>query len=108
MKKDTHPANNRLVIFEDASSGARFLLYSTVATTEKGKWDDGKEYDLMRTEVSSASHPFFTGKDIQLDTAGRAEKFRQKVAAAKPTKETSSKKAEEKKEEESAPVKEEA
>ena len=86
MKKDIHPANNRLVIFEDISSGDRFLVYSTIETTETAKWEDGKEYDLARTEVSSASHPFFTGKDIQLDTAGRAEKFRQKIAAAKPKK----------------------
>ena len=83
MKTDIHPANHRQVIFQDASSGSRYLVYSTVATKETAKWDDGKEYPLFSIEISSASHPFYTGQDKALDTAGRAEKFKQRAAKAK-------------------------
>lgn len=74
MKKDTHPTNYRDVVFEDNSSGAKFLLGSTVKTTEKTTLD-GKEYDLYRVEISSASHPFYTGNEKVIDTAGRVERF---------------------------------
>ena len=83
MKKDTHPDNHRQVIFQDASSSARFLVYSTVETNEKAKWDDGKEYPLFHIEISSASHPFYTGQSKTIDTTGRIEKFRARAAAAK-------------------------
>lgn len=83
MKKDIHPADHRPVIFEDSSSGARYLIHSTVATETKGKWDDGKEYPLFHIEISSASHPFYTGQAKSIDTAGRIEKFRARAAAAK-------------------------
>jgi large subunit ribosomal protein L31 len=83
MKKDTHPANHRPVIFEDSSSGARFLIHSTVETEATGKWEDGKEYPLMQIEISSASHPFYTGHAKTMDTTGRIEKFRARAAAAK-------------------------
>lgn len=76
MKKDIHPSNYRLVIFEDSSSSERFLIESTVATTETGKWEDGKEYPLYYIEVSSASHPFYTGKQNLVDTAGRVDRFK--------------------------------
>lgn len=82
MKKDIHPENFRKVIFEDNSSGARFLIASTVQTDEKDKWEDGKEYPLHKVEISSASHPFYTGQSKTIDTAGRVEKFKQRVAAA--------------------------
>lgn len=83
MKKDIHPENYRPVIFEDASSGARFLVASTVNTAERAKWEDGKEYPLFRVEISSASHPVYTGDAKALDTTGRAEKFRARAAKAK-------------------------
>lgn len=87
MKTDIHPKNYRLVIFKDASSDAQFLIGSTVETKETAKWTDGKEYPLVMIEVSSKSHPFYTGQDKALDTAGRAEKFKaraaKKVAAKK-------------------------
>ncbi len=82
MKKDIHPDNYRLVIFEDSTSGARFLIGSTIATKEVGKWEDGKEYPLTHIEISSASHPFYTGKETVIDTAGRVDKFKRRVAAA--------------------------
>lgn len=83
MKKDTHPENYRQVIFHDSSSGERFLIGSTVATSETDKWNDGKEYPLYTMEISSASHPFYTGKEKMMDTAGRVEKFKARAAAAK-------------------------
>ena len=86
MKKDIHPDNYRAVIFLDNSSGAKFLINSTAKTNKKGKWEDGKEYPLYAVEISSASHPFYTGKEKMLDTAGRVEKFRTRAAAAQKTK----------------------
>lgn len=82
MKKDIHPNNYRNVIFQDVSSGEQFLIGSVVETTEKTKWTDGKEYDLYKVEISSASHPFYTGKETVLDTAGRVDKFKKRQTAA--------------------------
>ena len=82
MKKDIHPTDYRQVIFEDMTSGAQFLIYSTVATKDNGTFkDDGKEYPLFRVEISSASHPFYTGNEVILDTAGRVDKFKKRQAA---------------------------
>lgn len=83
MKKDIHPKDYRPVIFRDSSSGEQFLIGSTVKATEKGTWSDGKEYPLYNIEISSASHPFYTGKEKVMDTAGRVEKFQARAAAAK-------------------------
>lgn len=83
MKTDIHPANYRQVIFEDTTSGERFLFGSTIASSETAKWDDGQEYPLVQVEISSASHPFYTGKDTTIDSAGRVDKFRKRQAAAK-------------------------
>jgi large subunit ribosomal protein L31 len=83
MKADIHPKNYRQVIFQDASSKTQYLIGSVVATTETATWTDGKEYPLFHVEVSSASHPFYTGQEMALDTAGRAEKFKQRAAKAK-------------------------
>lgn len=83
MKKDIHPENYRPVLFIDNSNGAEFVISSTVNTNEKAKAKDGKEYPVFRLEVTSASHPFYTGNEKSLDTAGRAEKFKAKVAKAK-------------------------
>lgn len=74
MKKDIHP-EYRPVIFHDTQSDHYFLTRSTVQSKETIKWEDGNEYPLVKVEVSSASHPFYTGKKIYLDTAGRVEKF---------------------------------
>ena len=83
MKKDIHPQNNRKVIFIDDSSSERFLVYSTVETGKVEKWTDGKEYPAYNIEISSASHPFYTGKENILDAAGRVEKFKTRMAKAK-------------------------
>ncbi len=83
MKKDIHPKDYKEVLFIDNSNGAEFIIASTVHTTEKAKAKNGKEYPLYRLEVSSASHPFYTGNEKSLDTAGRAEKFKARVAKAK-------------------------
>lgn len=80
MKKDLHPENYRSVIFEDVTAGKRFLIASTIDTDRTDKWDDGKEYPLYQVEISSASHPFYTGQSKVIDTAGRVEKFRARAA----------------------------
>jgi large subunit ribosomal protein L31 len=74
MKKEIHP-NYRDVVFLDTSSEFKFLTKSTIETKESITWEDGKDYPLVKVEVSSASHPFYTGKKMLLDTAGRVEKF---------------------------------
>ncbi len=83
MKSEIHPKNYRQVIFEDSSSGERFLLGSTIEAEETGEWTDKKEYPLVKIEISSASHPFYTGKETVIDTAGRVDKFKRRLAAAK-------------------------
>ena len=90
MKKDIHP-DYKEVVFQDVQSDFKFLTKSTMSSDETIKWEDGKEYPLIKVEVSSASHPFYTGKKIFVDTAGRVEKFNQKYKAkqsAKPAAET--------------------
>ncbi len=77
MKKDIHP-NYREVIFKDVSADFSILTKSTVETSEMGTWDDGKEYPLYKVDISSASHPFYTGKQRIIDTEGRVEKFKKK------------------------------
>lgn len=74
MKKDIHP-NYRDVVFWDLSSDHKFITRSTIQTTETIEWEDGKEYPVYKVEVSSMSHPFYTGKNVLLDTAGRVDKF---------------------------------
>ncbi len=88
MKADTHPKNFRPVIFHDNSSGERFLISSTVATQGTDTWTDGKEYPVTHVEVSSASHPFYTGNEKVMDTAGRVEKFKTRAGKKAPTKKT--------------------
>lgn len=83
MKTDIHPDNYRLVIFEDVTAGKRFLIASTVQTSKTDKWEDGKEYPLYQVEISSASHPFYTGQSKIVDTAGRVDKFKKRAAAKK-------------------------
>ena len=76
MKKDIHP-DYRDVVFQDMSMDFKFITRSTIQTREKITLD-GTEYPLVKIEVSSESHPFFTGQHKIVDTAGRVEKFRQK------------------------------
>lgn len=79
MKADIHP-NYRDVVFYDTSSEFKFLTKSTIETSETITWEDGKDYPLFKVEVSSQSHPFYTGKKMMLDTAGRVEKFNRRYA----------------------------
>lgn len=83
MRQDIHPEGYRPVIFEDVTSGKRFLIASTIRTEKTDKWEDGKEYPVFQVEISSASHPFYTGETKVIDTAGRVEKFKARTAAAK-------------------------
>lgn len=79
MKSDIHP-KYRTVVFHDVSADEKFLTGSTIETKETTQWEDGKEYPLVKVDISSASHPFYTGKQKFLDTAGRVEKFQKKFA----------------------------
>lgn len=75
MKKGMHPENYRFVVFKDMSNGFSFLTKSTAASKETIKWEDGKEYPLIKLEISNTSHPFFTGKMKLVDSAGRVDKY---------------------------------
>ena len=77
MKKAIHP-EYRAVVFQDISSDFKFLTRSTIKTKETIRWEDGNEYPLVKIEVSSQSHPFYTGKQNIVDTAGRVDRFRRK------------------------------
>jgi large subunit ribosomal protein L31 len=79
MRKDIHPKDYRLVVFKDISNDFSFITRSTVNTKETVKWEDGKEYPLVKLEISNTSHPFYTGKIKLVDTTGRVDKFRQKM-----------------------------
>jgi large subunit ribosomal protein L31 len=79
MKTDTHP-NKQPVVFQHNSSDISFLTRSTKSSSEKVKWEDGKEYPLIKVEISSHSHPFFTGKQKVIDQGGRVDKFRKRYA----------------------------
>jgi large subunit ribosomal protein L31 len=82
MKKEIHPSDYRPVLFVDSSNGVEFVIPSTVATKETGKAKDGKTYPMYSIEISSSSHPFYTGQEKVLDTAGRVERFKAKQAKA--------------------------
>lgn len=79
MKKGIHPKNYRFVIFRDMSTGDEILTRSTAPSKETTTYE-GKQYPLVKVEISSASHPFFTGRMKFVDTAGRIEKFNKKFA----------------------------
>ncbi len=78
MKKDIHPKNYRLVIFKDMSNDYSFLTKSSASSKETAKWEDGNEYPLIKLDISHTSHPFYTGKQQLVDTAGRIDKFKSK------------------------------
>ncbi|MEZ4998636.1 MAG: type B 50S ribosomal protein L31 [Bacteroidales bacterium] len=75
MKEGIHPNNYRLVVFQDMSNGFTFMTRSTAASRDTIKWEDGKDYPLIKLEISNTSHPFYTGKMKLVDTAGRVDKF---------------------------------
>jgi large subunit ribosomal protein L31 len=79
MKADIHP-QYKDVVFQDVTSNFAFLTRSTLHTKDTITWEDGKEYPLVKVEVSSASHPFYTGKQKLVDTSGRVDKFRKRYA----------------------------
>jgi large subunit ribosomal protein L31 len=79
MKKGIHP-EYRAVVFHDVSSEFSILTRSTIKSSETIQWTDGNTYPLVKLEISSGSHPFFTGKQKLMDTAGRVEKFNKKYS----------------------------
>lgn len=80
MKKDIHPKGYRMVVFKDISCDYAFLTRSAVETKDTITWTDGKEYPLVKLEISHMSHPYYTGKMKLIDTAGRVDKFRTRYA----------------------------
>jgi large subunit ribosomal protein L31 len=80
MQKGIHPSNYRLVVFKDMSNGDSFLSKSTTNTKDVIVWEDGKEYPVIKLEISNTSHPFYTGKNVLVDTAGRIDKFKKRYA----------------------------
>lgn len=80
MKKDIHPKGYRMVIFKDISTEEGFLTKSCANSKENMTWEDGNSYPVVKVEISSFSHPFFTGKLKFVDTAGRIDKFNKKFA----------------------------
>jgi large subunit ribosomal protein L31 len=80
MKADIHP-QYRPVVFQDMSSGTSFLTRSSISTNETVTWEDGNTYPMAKVEISSASHPFFTGTMKIVDTAGRVERFERRYGA---------------------------
>lgn len=81
MKQSIHP-DYRPVVFRDASADFSFLTRSTATSERSVTWTDGREYPVIDVEVSSASHPFYTGQSKVLDTAGRVERFRRRYGQA--------------------------
>lgn len=79
MKPEIHP-DYREVVFHDVSCDFKFITRSTIKTKETTTWTDGKEYPLVKIEVSSESHPFYTGQQKIIDTQGRVDKFRQRYS----------------------------
>ena len=80
MKKGIHPENYRFVVFKDISCNYAFLTKSTVASKDTILWEDGKEYPLVKLEISNMSHPYYTGKMKLIDTAGRVDKFKTRAS----------------------------
>jgi large subunit ribosomal protein L31 len=81
VKPDIHP-EYRPVVFQDTSSDLAFLTRSTIETSETIEWEDGNTYPFAKVEISSESHPFYTGKQILVDSGGRVERFRRRYARA--------------------------
>lgn len=88
MKKGIHPTNYRTVVFKDMSNGTTFLSRSTAETKETVVYDDGQEYPVIKLEISNTSHPFYTGKNVLVDTAGRIDKFNKRFGKKAPVTKT--------------------
>ena len=83
MRKGIHPENYRFVVFKDMSNGQAFLSKSSAPSKETITFEDGKEYPLIKLEISNTSHPYYTGKMKFIDTAGRIEKFKRRYEKKK-------------------------
>ena len=81
-KKVTQPEDYRYVVFADEAAGFSFLTRSTAQSEETIKWEDGVEYPLIKVQISSASHPFFTGEEKIIDTEGRVDRFKARAKRA--------------------------
>lgn len=84
MKDGIHP-HYRPVVFRDRAAGYAFLTRSTAATTGTNSWEDGAEYPVIDVDISSASHPFYTGKQVIVDTAGRVDRCNRRHGRSPPT-----------------------
>jgi large subunit ribosomal protein L31 len=93
MKTDLHPNDYRPVVVKDTAAGFAFLTKSTAKTDKTTKWEDGNEYPLVEVYISSASHPFYTGKETLVDTEGRVDRFKARAEAAKARKDALASKA---------------
>lgn len=80
MKQGIHPESYRVVVFKDMTNGDSFLSKSTSNTKETITWEDGNVYPLVKLDISNTSHPFYTGKNMLVDTAGRIDKFKKRYA----------------------------
>ena len=87
-RKELHPKDYRLVVFSDEAAGFSFLTKSTAKSEETIKWEDGNEYPLVKVQISSASHPFFTGEEKIIDTEGRVDRFKARAKKAEALKAT--------------------
>ena len=87
-KKELHPKDYRFVVFSDEAAKFSFLTRSTAKSDETIKWTDGKEYPLVKVQISSASHPFFTGEEKIIDTEGRVDRFKARAKKAEALKKT--------------------
>ncbi len=83
MKKGIHPESYRLVVFKDMSNGHAFVSRSSASSKETTQWEDGETYPLVKLEISNMSHPFFTGKNMLVDTAGRIDKYKKRYEKKK-------------------------
>lgn len=92
-KKELHPKDYRDVVFMDEAAGFSFLTKSTANSEETIKWEDGETYPLVKMQISSASHPFFTGEEKIIDTEGRVDRFKARAEKAKKLKEALENKA---------------
>ena len=81
-KSELHPKDYRFVVFSDEAANYSFLTRSTAKSEETIKWTDGQEYPLVKIQISSASHPFFTGEEKIIDTEGRVDRFKARAKKA--------------------------
>ncbi len=92
-KTELHPKDYRYVVFSDEAAGFSFLTKSTAKSEETIKWEDGNEYPLVKVQISSASHPFFTGEEKIIDTEGRVDRFKARAKKAEALKQALENKA---------------